>query len=219
LRNVADPPGDIVRGVEKRSVVDGAFRVLRALPDAGTEHQISRLSALTKLPRPTVYRLLDQLAEAGAVEAVNGRWVLSTGLVQLAHRAEPFAGLREPASRVLQSLREQIAATVSLVVPSGGGFVVLESVLGGDALPDARPGATMPAFTAAGVLLGDGTRTGVFVDHRSFVAGMTCYAAPVSLPGGAVAALQVSSRALSAEQYAGAAHHAAVALSRQVRAA
>ncbi|MET9127002.1 helix-turn-helix domain-containing protein [Streptomyces sp. NPDC004528] len=63
-----------------RSVVDGAFRVLRALPEAGREHQVARLADLTGLPRPTVHRLLGQLRDSGAVTWTAGRWTLSASL-------------------------------------------------------------------------------------------------------------------------------------------
>ncbi len=199
-------------------MVDGAFRILRALPEAGTDRQVSRLAELTGLPRPTVYRLLDQLRDAGAVDLADGRWTLSAGLVRIARHVEPFAGLRRPASQVLRVLRRETGATVSLIVPSDGAFVVLESVLGGEPVPDTRPGATMPAFTAAGVLLGSAPSSGpgVLVDHGAEMNGLTCYAVPLTLPGGVRAALQIGSVAEPAERFAAPLHHAAVALTRHV---
>jgi len=67
-----------------RSVVDGAFRVLRALPESGREHQVARLAHLTGLPRPTVHRLLGQLRDSGAVTWADGHWALSASLLGLA---------------------------------------------------------------------------------------------------------------------------------------
>jgi IclR family acetate operon transcriptional repressor len=139
---------------EPRGVVDGAFRVLRALPEVGREHQVARLARVTELPRPTVHRLLGQLRESGAVEWANGHWTLSASLLGLAQRVEPLAGLRESAAKVIQRLREQTGAAVSLVVPSEGSFVALEMIPGRDDLPiDARSGARMPASTAAAMVL------------------------------------------------------------------
>ncbi|MFI5839935.1 helix-turn-helix domain-containing protein [Catenuloplanes sp. NPDC051500] len=205
-----------------RGVVDGAFRVLRALPDAGTQQQVARLAELTGLPRPTVYRLLGQLRDAGAVEFAGGRWELSSGLLRLARRVEPFAGLREPSATALRVLRAQTGATVSLVVPSEEAFVSLESVPGVLATPvDTRSGAAMPAFTAAGVLLGAvpppvNRSGGLAVDHGPVMPGMTCYAAPVLLPGGGRAALQITSMAGPAERFAAPLHRAAAALGKHM---
>ena len=171
-----------------RTVVDGAFRILRALPDADNDHQVTSLSEMTGLPRPTVYRLLDQLRAADAVTFIGQRWRLSTELLGLAKRVEPYGGLREPAAHVLRILRQQTGATVSLVSARGEDAVVLEIVPGSDSMPaDARPGFVLPAFTAAGILLRSGPLTslpGVAVDHGDVWNGLSCYAAPIPLPGG-----------------------------------
>src|SRR5690242_7734398 len=188
-----------------RSVVDGAFRILHALPDVGNDHQVAKLSDVTGLPRPTVYRLLDQLREAGAVEFTDRRWMLSTGLVGLARRVEPYEGLRQPAAEVLRVLRQQTGATVSLVVPSGNDPVVLEIVPGRDAMPaDARPGFVLPAFTAAGIVLQSdrlAAPAGVAVDHHDIWNGLSCYAVPIKLPGGH-AALQIATASQQAKGFA-----------------
>ncbi|WP_306213776.1 IclR family transcriptional regulator [Actinoplanes sp. RD1] len=202
-----------------RTVVDGAFRILHALPDAGDSRQVTHLSEITGLPRPTVYRLLGQLREAGAVTFTDRRWQLATGLVGLARRVEPHAGLRRPAADVLRVLRQQTGATVSLVVSSGDDPVVLEIVPGQEAMPaDARPGFVLPSFTAAGIVLQPARLTspaGVAVDHRDIWDGLSCYAVPIKLPGGH-AALQIATASQRAESFAGVMHHAAVALSRHV---
>ncbi|WP_305784123.1 helix-turn-helix domain-containing protein [Symbioplanes lichenis] len=206
-----------------RSVVDGAFRVLRALPATGPEHQLARLAALTGLPRPTVHRLLTQLRESGAVEWADGRWALSPGLLGLTREVEPVPGLRRIGARVMQSLREQTGATVSLVVPAGTAYVALEMIPGRFGLPiEARAGAGMPAETAAGIAL-DPRRTpsarrrpfGAAVDDQDIFPGLTCYAVAVALPGGRRAALQIARPAVRpAHRAAAAVHHAAVALER-----
>lgn len=206
-----------------RSVVDGAFRVLRALPETGPDRQLARLASLTGLPRPTVHRLLGQLSAAGAAEWRDGRWTLSAGLLGLAHRVEPLPGLRESASVVIQSLREETGATISLVVPGGDAYVALEMVPGREELPiHAHAGAAMPADTAAGIVLGrtPGARRrrfGAAVDDQHLYAGLTCYAVPVRLPGGRRAALQIATAAdRPAERSAGPVHRAAAALERRL---
>ena len=73
---------------EPRGVVDGAFRVLRALPEAGPEHQVVRLAHLTGLPRPTVYRLLSQLHQSGVT------WSLSVQRTSARSAAAAFSSWR-----------------------------------------------------------------------------------------------------------------------------
>ena len=210
---------------EPRSVVDGAFRVLRALPETGTQGQLARLAQLTGLPRPTVHRLLGQLRESGAVEWANGRWGLAATLLGLAQRVEPLAGLRASASKVIARLREQTGAAVSLVVASEGSFVALEMVPGRDPLPiDARSGAQMPASAAAAMVLAPAampaTRRrpfGAVVDDEHMFEGLTCYAVPVALPGRRQASLQVASAPeRHADRLAAPLHRAALALERSL---
>ncbi|SEG84706.1 DNA-binding transcriptional regulator, IclR family [Actinacidiphila yanglinensis] len=213
--------------LEPRGVVDGAFRVLRALPEVGRKHQVARLALLTGLPRPTVHRLLGQLRRSGAVDRTDGQWALSASLLGLAQQVEPLAGLRETAATVIQRLREQSGAAVSLVVPSQGSFVALEMVPGRDALPiDARSGAQMPASTAAAMVLAPSAMPaarrrpfGAAVDDQDVIAGLTCYAVPVDLPGGRKASLQIATAARwPADRLAGHVHRAAIALERRVSA-
>ena len=91
-----------------RSVVDGAVRVLRALPESRGERQVAHLAELTGLPRPTVHRLLTQLRENDMVEWVDGRWRLAAAVLQLAHRVEPVPGLRAVGTRIIQNLRDHM---------------------------------------------------------------------------------------------------------------
>jgi DNA-binding IclR family transcriptional regulator len=210
-----------------RSVVDGAFRVLQALPRVGPEHQVARLAGLTGLPRPTVHRLLHQLCDAGAVESHDGRWVLSAALLGLTRQVEPITGLRRSAIPIIQQLRDQTGTTVALVVPSERICVALEVIPGRDALPvDARSGAEMPATTAAGIVLGAADvpssrlrHSGAVADDENTMPGVACYAVPVALPGGAKASLQIAAPPTQpTERWAAAVHRAAIALSRRAAA-
>ncbi|MEU7364128.1 helix-turn-helix domain-containing protein [Streptomyces hygroscopicus] len=207
-----------------RSVVDGAFRVLQALPQAGREHQVANLARLTNLPRPTVHRLLHQLRDAGAVEPHDGRWMLSATLLGLTRQIEPITGLRQSTTSIIQQLRDQTGTTVALVVPTERIYVALEVIPGRDALPvDARSGAEMPATTAAGIILGATDvpscrrrHFGAVVDDQNTMPGVACYAVPVALPGGTKASLQIAAPSTqSTERWAAAVHRAATALSRR----
>ncbi len=205
-----------------RQVLEGGFRVLRALPDADVDRQVANLAELTSLPRPTVYRLLGQLRQIGAVDlGANGRWEVSPSLMSVTRRAEPVSGLRQVAMKVMQALREQTGAAVSLVVPTGTSFVALEMIPGRENLPiDARAGADMPDTTAAGLLLGSTKRSagrirpfGAAVDNEDVLDGLTCYAKLLTLPGGRQASLQIATSTLrTAETFGPVVQRAATAL-------
>jgi IclR family transcriptional regulator, acetate operon repressor len=195
-----------------REVLESGFRVLRALPDADERRQVSSLAELTAIPRSTVYRLLRQLRDSGAVELrPDGRWAVSPHLVEIAGRVRPLDGIRTGANKIVAALRANTGATVSLVVPTETSLVALEMIPGREDLPiDAYSGAAMPATTAAAVLLTDGlagsSRARPFaaaVDDQDAIEGVTCYARLVRLPGGQRLVLQIATPASQrAENYA-----------------
>jgi IclR family transcriptional regulator, acetate operon repressor len=206
-----------------RGVIDGAFRILEALPRAGRTQQVARLGRLTGIPRPTVYRLLAQLKEMGAVEYRTGHWYLSARLLGLAQHVEPHTGLRKAAMEVIRPLREQTGGAVSLVVATDDAFVALEMVPGREAMGiDTRAGETMPASTAAGQLLNSPSwrvtrpSNGIAVNHGVELGGLTCYAVPVTLPAGQRVALQVATLHRPAEHFAAPVHRAAAVLEKQM---
>jgi len=196
-----------------REVLESGFRVLRALPDADQRRQVTSLAELTSIPRPTVHRLLLQLRRSGAVELrADGRWAVSPQLLEITGRAQPFDGIRTGVNRVIQELREQTGATVSLVVPARASLFALEMVPGREALPiDAFPGAEMPDLAAAAVVLDPrhhhSPRRRPFaaaVDEEHLLEGLTCYARLLTLPGGQKSALQIAtSPQRRAERFAG----------------
>jgi hypothetical protein len=214
-------PGQAGEGPVPRGVLDGGFRVLHALPEADHARQVASLAELTGLPRPTVYRLLGQLRTAGAVQWRQERWELSPALLGLAHRIEPVAGLRVAAAGIVQTLREQTGAAVSLVVATETSYTALEMIPGREDLPlQAHAGAEMPRTTAAALVLdrsspAAGRRRGVgaAVDREDVLDGVTCYATVVPLPGGQQASLQIATAPQRpAETFAPMVHRAATAL-------
>src|SRR5262249_50424334 len=100
-----------------RAGLASGVRGLRGLPAGHRHRQVSSLAELTSIPRSTVHRLLVQLRRSRAVELrADGRWVVSPQLVEITGRAGPLDGVRTGTNRVLQALRAQTGATVSLVV-------------------------------------------------------------------------------------------------------
>jgi DNA-binding transcriptional ArsR family regulator len=196
---------------EGREVLDSGFRVLRALPDADRRRQVSSLAELTSIPRSTVHRLLLQLRRSGAVELdADGRWAVSARLVEITGRAGPLDGIRTGTNRILQALRAQTGATVSVVVATDSSLIAVEFIPGHEDLPiDVYAGAEMPDLTAAAVVLDPRRRRSprarpfaAAVDDQDVIDGLTCYARLLTLPGGHRAALAVTSAARRAERFA-----------------
>lgn len=193
----------VVGPAAPRSVLQGAFAVLRALPGARGAHQVRDVAAVTGLPRATVHRLLGQLRAVDAVERVGTQWALAPSLLRLARRVEPTPGLRRDSLGPMRALREQTGATVSLVVPSERSHVAVEVVAGRQQLPvEIFAGRHLPP-NAAGALVLDplpgavrhdrGRRAAV--DREDTIAGLNCYAAAISLADGTQVALQASTTA------------------------
>jgi len=209
-----------------RGVLDGAFQLLRALPEVNGPGQLSELARATGIPRPSVHRLLTQLSSVGAVERQHGQYVLGTAMLEIAGRVEPTAGLRRDSAEVMRALREQTGVTVSLLTQAGEGAVVLDMIPGRESLPvDIHAGTVMPAV-AAGALVLDPVAAPerirparhAAVDDEHTVPGLTCYATAIALPGGGAAALQLTStNGHNAIQLATLAHQAAARITDRVR--
>lgn len=205
-----------------REVLESGFRILRALPEADEHRQVSSLAELTSIPRSTVHRLLRQLRRSNAVELhSDGRWTVSPRLLEIAGRAQPLDGIRTGVNRIVHGLRDETGATVSVVVPTETSLVVVEMVPGREKLPiEAYAGATMPDLTAAAMVLDPRHRNSprirpfaAAVDDQDMLAGLTCYARLLALPGGRRASLQVAtSTRLPAEKLAVHVQRAAMAI-------
>lgn len=206
-----------------RSVVDGAVRVLRALPETGGSHQLRDLAAITGLPRPTVHRLLRQLVQSGVVESrIDGVHMLGAPLVALGSRVEPALGLRATAMPILVDLRERTGATVALVAGTSAGAVVLEVVPGRARLPVAVfSGRILPLPAAGAAVLphaAQNSQQTEATDNEDLVAGLTCWATRLQLDGDAAVSLQLASPPRRpAHTLANAARHAALLISTRMK--
>jgi IclR family acetate operon transcriptional repressor len=179
-----------------RGVLEGAFAILKALPFSPQEGQVAALADVTRIPRSSVHRLLDQLVGVGVVSLSYGRYLLTSEMLVMAELNEPVVNFRPVAERYLQVLRERTGATVTCVVSEGTSAYVLNVVPGAEKLPaDLYPGRQLPPGAAASLLLAPG-RTGAegqqFVtDREDVIPGLTCYATKIRFPDGRVAALQL----------------------------
>ena len=186
-----------------RGVLDGAFRLLKALPEADNSHQLADLARLTGIPRASVYRLMTQLQEVGAVERPHGHYVITQLLADIARRAEPITGLRKLALDVMHALRSRTGATISLVVPASRGCTALDVVPGRRVLPTPlHAGIPMPSGAAAALVFDPrpapqrvGPGGSWANDDARVYSDLTCFASAIRVDGRTQAALQISTTA------------------------
>ena len=77
---------------------------------------VTRLAAETGIPKTTVHRLLEQLADENVVERVERRWVLGGGLHDLDRRLPNLASVAHPR---LRSVAQATGASLFLYARSG----------------------------------------------------------------------------------------------------
>jgi IclR family acetate operon transcriptional repressor len=152
-------------GAAGRSVLEGAFGLLEAVERAG-EAGLTKLAAECGLPKTTAHRLLEQLAELGAVERHRGNYRVGPQMFHLGRRWQPHPGLRSAAREPIRRLAELTGAAVGIAVLWKGRILVLEWApgKGGEPSGEVQRGTTWPWRTAAGKVL-------------------VASAGPVSLPG------------------------------------
>ena len=107
-------------------VLHSAFAVLRVLGRMQFPVGVTRLAAETGIPKTTVHRLLEQLADENVVERVGRRWVLVRGLHDLDRRLpESAIWLALNSGRLTAEYRvmhpDCCAIAAPLCLPSGEG--------------------------------------------------------------------------------------------------
>jgi DNA-binding IclR family transcriptional regulator len=113
-----------------------ALRVLTILGNAGRELPLVEICRLVKLPKPTVYKYLQTLKEAGYVlydPECECYW-LGPNAWSLGRTIDPSLRVREAARPVMEQLRNQFDETVNLGVLNGQDVVYLEMSLSRHAL-------------------------------------------------------------------------------------
>ncbi|MFG2480543.1 IclR family transcriptional regulator [Streptomyces fagopyri] len=131
-------------------MLEGAFQVMAVLDQAG-QAGLTSLAARSGLPKSTVYRLLGQLAELGAVERQADVYRLGPRMFRLGQGWQPYPGLRTAAREPVRRLVAATGATVGVSVLREGRTLVLDWAAGQDtALTPLLDVASWPWFTAAG---------------------------------------------------------------------
>jgi len=173
-----------------RSVIGTAFELLEHV-GALEPVRLIDLAEVTGIPRQTVYRLLKQLVEVGAIRREGTRYRLGASLLGLGSRVTPERRLRVVARRPLAELAAATGAAVSLSARIGGEMVFLDTVDArvplGPVMPE--PGSRVPPGTAPARAHTEIGRPAPIVDAGGGLPDISCVAIAVPLGGGEVAAV------------------------------
>jgi IclR helix-turn-helix domain len=173
-----------------RSVIGTAFELLEHV-GALEPVRLIDLAEVSGIPRQTVYRLLKQLVEVGAIRREGTRYRLGASLLGLGSRVTPERRLRVVARRPLAELAAATGAAVSLSARIGGEMVFLDTVDArvplGPVMPE--PGSRVPPGTAPARAHTEIGRPAPIVDAGGGLPDISCVAIAVPLGGGEVAAV------------------------------
>jgi IclR family KDG regulon transcriptional repressor len=106
------------------------IKILTAIAEAPRQLTARELSDAIALPRPTVYRLLAALIEAGLVrQSTTGHtYRLGNTLVAIAHRALEQTDIRDIAHEHLMALRDETGETVHLAIPHNNMMLYVDNL-------------------------------------------------------------------------------------------
>jgi DNA-binding IclR family transcriptional regulator len=117
------------------SLLERAFRMLRALPADGTAIAVPDLAHAAGLPVSTTHRLVAELARLGAVERTATGVSMGLGLWELGERSAVLRQLREAALPELIELYESTGENVHLGVLVGHEVLYVAKANGKRAIP------------------------------------------------------------------------------------
>lgn len=177
-----------------RGVIKTAFDLLehvRLMEPARLTH----LASASGIPKATVYRMLGQLADVGAVRRDGERYRLGAALLELGEHVTPERQLRALARRPMAELAVATGAGVALTVSIGDTAVCLDYLEPRCAIPvSTSPGVRVRRGTAQARVHGMHTaECGVLpmtsLDSGAVVPNLICAAAALPLPHGGRAAV------------------------------
>lgn len=117
------------------SLLERAFRMLRALPADGAAISVPDLARAANLPLSTTHRLVAELAGMGAVERSRSGVAMGIGLWELGERSAVLRQLREAALPELIELYESTGENVHLGVLVGREVLYVAKATGKRAIP------------------------------------------------------------------------------------
>ncbi|WP_405970493.1 IclR family transcriptional regulator [Streptomyces sp. NBC_00988] len=111
------------------SVLHRAFKILDVLESAGTQLGLSEIALRANMPKATTYRLLNQLAELGAVERKGEWYLLGSHLFTLGAAVAAQRRLREAALPHMANLCDSLRQVVHLGVLDAGSVLHIEKTV------------------------------------------------------------------------------------------
>lgn len=114
---------------ERRYTVDAAAKALDLLSAFSFREprlSLADLATRTGIPRPTAFRLLTTLEQAGFVAKISGEYQLGIKCFVMGNVVAASLDLREKAQRHLEQLRDATGETVHLAVLDGWQVLYLE---------------------------------------------------------------------------------------------
>ena len=136
---------------ERRYTVDAAAKALDLLSAFSFREprlSLADLATRTGIPRPTAFRLLTTLEQAGFVAKVSGEYQLGIKCFVIGNIVAASLDLREKAQRHLERLRDATGETVHLAVLDGWQVLYLERLQSPHPIGfmRSRVGAIVPAY-------------------------------------------------------------------------
>ncbi|MFF4776328.1 IclR family transcriptional regulator [Microtetraspora fusca] len=141
---------------QQRSVLDRALRILEAFQHGPDRMTLSEISRHTEIPLTTTHRIVNELAEWGALEREpSGKYRVGLRLWEVAAHAPRSVGLQRIAMPFMQGLYENTHRSVHLAVREKDEVVFVERLTSPDR-PRERPrvgGRYAMHATAVGLVL------------------------------------------------------------------
>lgn len=143
--------------VPAESVVRRAIAVLEAVARAGDGVSLAVIASNANVPKPTAYRLLRELSEAGLIRremTAQGGFSAGPRLEQIALALLQNGGSRTTRHAILTRLVEELGETCNITVLDGSEVLYVDRVESNSPLrPHLQPGSRVPLYcTASGKL-------------------------------------------------------------------
>jgi DNA-binding IclR family transcriptional regulator len=132
------------------SMLGRAFQILRAFGPDDRTLTLTELVVRTGLPKPTVFRLIGELEQWGAIEKATPGYRLGPALFELGLLARSQTTLREQALPYMEDLYEATHETVHLATLAGTEILIVEKISGHRKAPTpSKVGGRGPAHCTA----------------------------------------------------------------------
>jgi hypothetical protein len=170
------------------SVLHSAFLVLRAL---GRQQKhpvgVTRLAEETGIPKTTVHRLLEQLANENIVQRHGGKWTFAPGLHDLDRRRLDLAGVAHPR---LQTMSLASGASIFLYDATGQKLQAICRTYGTRFAGVMSPSEQRLAAESPASAVSQALHAGQMASEYGAVhLECSCIAMPLALPSGEAAVL------------------------------